>query len=126
MTDPVFPKIPTAAEMENASTTAMLKMQALISKELELRKVIEGAPIYTFVKKKEGKLLNRDNKYVGGKVCALYEFKTPDKKTKDFMIRTECRGQKEPIEDTVSKYMDQSKYRLVFDDDDAIIGCYQE
>jgi hypothetical protein len=72
--------------------------------------------------------LNKDNKWVGGKVAALFEFKGEDKKTKDFMISTSVRGAKEPVEDTESKYGDTHKYRLAFDADDdmTIVGCYME
>jgi hypothetical protein len=48
--------------------------------------------------------LNKENKWVGGKVAALYEFKGEDKKIKDFMIASSVRGAKEPVEDKESKY----------------------
>lgn len=61
-------------------------------------------------------------------MVALFEFKGEDKKVKEFMISATCRGCKEPVEDTESRYGDQHKYRLAFDpnDDMTVIGCYRE
>ena len=58
----------------------------------------------------------------------LYEFKGEDKKMKDFMVATTCRGAKEPVEDKESKDGDTHKYRLAFDPDDdmTLVGCYRE
>lgn len=61
-------------------------------------------------------------------MAALFEFRSQDKKTKEFMISSDVRGAKEPVEDTESRYGDMHKYRLAFDenDDRTIVGCYRE
>ena len=70
--------------------------------------------------------MEQDNKYLGGKLAATYEFKDETKKTKDFYIAIDFRGV-EPEEDKVSKYADQARYKLTFGDDDNVItGCYRE
>lgn len=117
-----FPK-----ELSGESTKVLQAIALALSHELETRGGFEGE-VYTFLKKKEGKLLNKENKWLGGKVAALYEFVGQDKKHKDFMIAVDVRGAKEPVEDTQSKYGDQHKYRLQFDpeNDMTITGCYRE
>ena len=52
----------------------MVKIMELIKKELETRKVETASLPYTFIKRKEGKLLNKTEKFIGGKVCKLYQF----------------------------------------------------
>jgi hypothetical protein len=115
------------SDLSGESTAQLQTIAKLIAKELENRGGFEGQ-LFTFLKKKEGKLLNKENKWVGGKVVALFEFRDESKKVKEFMLSTSCRGAKEPVEDTQSKYGDTHKYRLQFDPDDdmTIVGCYRE
>jgi hypothetical protein len=92
-------KFPT--DLSNESSATLQAVQKLIMKELDQRGGFEGE-VFTFIKKKEGKILNKDNKWIGaGKLVALFEFRGADKKVKDFMISAECRGAKEPVEDKV-------------------------
>ena len=116
--------------LEIESTKHLQALVGAIDAELKTRgDKLDATTLYTFVKKKEGKLLNKDGKYVslaGAKVAALFEFKSADKKSKDFMISSSCRGIKEPEEDKTSKYGDANKYYLFLDDDDVITGCYKE
>jgi hypothetical protein len=121
-------ELPEESKLVAASTKGLVKLAQDIAAELEKRGGPDVGTVWVFQKKKDGSKLNKDNKFVGGKLCATFEFKDEvAKKTKEFFIALNFRGVL-PQEDKVSKYADQARYRLVFDpaDDLVIIGCYVE
>jgi hypothetical protein len=114
--------------LSNITTLEIERALRAVDEELASRGGFEGE-VYTFQRKRDGRMLNPDAKFVGGKIAALFEFKSEkERKVKTFMIAKDCRGTSEPVEDVTSRYRDQSKYILAFDEenDSVIVGCYRE
>lgn len=127
-TDPiVMNKFTVPVDLSNEATVDIQDILNRVNQELESRGGFQGE-VYTFLKRKDGNMLNRDGLYVGGKIASQFEFRCDtDRKIKLYFISAKCRGTAEPVEDLTSKARDQSKYQLALDpnDDMVIVGCYK-
>ncbi|KAH9259960.1 hypothetical protein BASA81_001720 [Batrachochytrium salamandrivorans] len=127
-TDPIIMnKFTLPVDLSNETTVDIQDILHRVNQELESRGGFQGE-VYTFLKRKDGNMLNRDGLYVGGKIASQFEFRCDtDRKIKLYFISAKCRGTAEPVEDLISKARDQSKYQLALDPDDdmVIVGCYK-